>query len=408
MIKIKYIAVLICIFFSACKNQMKYTEIAGDYTIINVETPVNISIENLIGDYDTVRLESSEESLLKEIFQIYIMNDTLYILDHSKTTVSIFSNTGKYINKIHTVGQGPDEYIQISSFSIDYINKQIVVMDAYSKKIILYDRNGNHEKTVLLNFVPVRIASTTSGFVHFCSEPKATPPYSMFPYEEMETSNVHFFDKKGNFLHAAKQDDTPQTIEIRSAHALINLKDGTFLYQPALSDTIYIVNENSIGLKYVIQSGSAYKIPSYKDRQKISFSLDNKNGREHIKNMIDDKYLFSWGEILDSDDYFYVGFSGLLSNDKVKVYYSKSKDKTITVSSNSIKGNKILADIFLNTPLVTDNKSFYTVIPARIMYDETSAGKLPEGKMKTFLSGTDIDDTNPLLIRFTLNDSIFD
>jgi hypothetical protein len=400
MLKINYFAVLICLLFSACKA--KEIKLSTDYTIINIENPANISIENLIDDYDTIRLETTDESLLQGVSQLHIMDDKLYVMDGTGTAVFIFSNTGKYLTKIHAVGQASDEYVKIRDFYMDYINKQIVITDLFSKKIIIYDRMGNHQNTTLLNFMPVRIVPSKTGFIHFCSEPKTT-----FPNKEMETTNIHFLDENGKFTHAMKQDDTPLTIEVRSVGSVVNLRNGTFLYQPVISDTVYFVDENSVEIKYIFHSKSKYKIPSYKERQNISFSFADKNTVSHIKDMINSNYLFSWGEIKDLDNYFYAGFSGLLENDQVKVYYSKNKNKAVTVSSNTIKGNKSLISIFLNAPFMTYNNYFYTTIPSRLMHNETSVNELPEGKLKTFILNTNLDDTNPLLIKFSLNNEIF-
>lgn len=405
MLKIKYftllIIIIISIFCTACATRAKKIKLSEDYTMINIDNPVDISIEQLIGDYDTVRLETTDNSLLGSISQLHIMDDKLYILNENGSIIFIFSNTGKFINKIYNVGQGPNEYIRIGNFSVNYINKQIVVTDLFSKKILIYDSEGSHRNTIKLNFLPVRIAPTKAGFVHFCSEPNKPD----FPNNEMNTTNIHFFDKNGNFLSATKQDDTPQRIEVRSDQSLINLKNGTFLYQPVLSDTVYYVDENSVEIKYIFQSNSKYKIPTCQDRQNISFVFGDKS-ISHIKDMISNDYLFSWGEIFDLDNYFYVGFSGLLENDKIKVYFDKSKSKAITVSPNNIQGNKTLTSIFMNAPMATDNRSFYTIVPSSLM-NETSADKLPEGKLKTFLSKTDWTDTNPLLIKFSLNDAVF-
>jgi hypothetical protein len=331
------------------------------------------------------------------------MNDKLYVLNESHNNgIFIYSNTGKFINKIYSVGKGPAEYTSIGDFSLDYINRQIVLTDNFSDKILIYDSLGNYRNVVRLNFSPVNIAPAKAGFVHFCSA-----PVKEFPNREMNTANVHFLDETGNFLHAAKQDDTPLPLRIHSYKSLINLKDGTFLYQPVLSDTVYFVSENSVEIKYVFHSDSKYKIPTWRDRQNISFILEDRNTRSHITEMIQDNYLFSWGEIFETDNCFYAGFSGLSDADRIKVFYDKSKNKAITVHVNTLGGDKMLTDIFMNHPLASDGKSFYAVVPGRLMKEET-IDKLPDGKLKTFLENTDFDDTNPLLIKFSLNDNIFD
>jgi hypothetical protein len=399
----KYLLFVVCFSFIACKSNKREIK-SSDFIAINIENPINITVEELIEDYDTIRLEILDESILDNISQLQIMDNNLYILNGNYTAIFIFSNDGKFIGKIHDVGQGPKEYTKISTFSIDYINKQVIVLDGFSKKAIVYDAMGDYKNTIRLNFLPIRLVPTKTGFVHLYSEPKGK-----YANVEMEANNIHFLDDEGNFLYASKKDDTPLPIDIRSDLSFADFKNGTFLYQPTLSDTIYLVSENSVEVKYVFHSNSKYKILDYKDRQDVTFTFVDPKSISKIKDKIKDEYLFSWGEILDLNDYLYSGFSGLLESDRVKIYYSKAKNKAITVSPKEIRGNEMLCNIFMSPPIATDDESFYiTISPGFLFKYEEQIDKLPEGKLKTFLLNTNFADMNPLLIKYSINTSLFE
>ena len=63
---------------------------------------------------EIVRLDS-EEALFGDIDRIVRYKDRIYLMDANKTrTVYIYDLSGKYINKISTYGQGPDEYLQLA------------------------------------------------------------------------------------------------------------------------------------------------------------------------------------------------------------------------------------------------------------------------------------------------------
>lgn len=398
-----FVVVVVCLSFITCKSRTKEIK-SSNFIAINIENPINIAIEELIGDYDTIRLEILNESILDNISQMQIMDNNLYILNGNNTAIFIFSNAGKFIRKIHHVGQGPGEYTKISNFSIDYINKQVVVLDAFSNKIIVYDAMGNYKNTIQLKFFPIRLVPTKTGFVHLYSEPK-----EKYSNVEMEANSIHFLDNNGKFLYASKKDDTPLTIEVRSDLSFANLKNGTFLYQPILSDTIYFVSENAVEVKYVFHSNSKYKILDYKDRQNITFTFTEPKSISNINNMIKNGYLFSWGEILDLNDYLYSGFSGLMESDRVKIYYSKAKNKAITVSPNEIRGDEMFCNIFMASPIAADDESFYVSIsPDFLMKYEDQIDKFPEGKLKKFLLNTNFTDMNPLLIKYSINTAVFE
>lgn len=100
-----------------------------DVIEIPINNPIETSINNLIAEYDTIRLEVSSKSLLSDIAQVQIMNDKLYVTESSMSMVFIYTLEGKYISKICNQGEGPKEYIKIYSFELDPANNRLLLTD---------------------------------------------------------------------------------------------------------------------------------------------------------------------------------------------------------------------------------------------------------------------------------------
>lgn len=412
--KMRYLLLLLCFFLFACTNNNRKKEAPGmssDYTVINIENPVALSIDELFEIQDIIKLEVTDESVMGSISVMHIMDDKLYIYSRSQNTIYIFSDQGKYINKIFDKGQGPNEYVNIKSFETDHKKKQIIVTDAFSNKVLIYDSLGKHIKTITLDFFPETVASAGSGFIHFYSKAKGR-----YSNTEMENRMFHFLDDKGKFLYALKQDDTPLELAVAPYLELECLKDGTFLYHPALSDTIYSVNDSLIQAKYVLYSISEYKIMDYKKRQTVKFVIKPDSWDETyggILKLIKENYLVTWGAVLDTDDYLFIDFAEGPETEfdlgLTQIYYNKNKGKAITVTSKHLSDNNNFLKLIFLRPRTADNNSFYTS-PQYEFFEvfKDDVAKLPEGKLKTFISTINFEDDNPFIIKYTLKKNVFE
>jgi hypothetical protein len=65
-----------------------------------------------------------------------------YLLDDRQFYLFIFDSTGRYVNRIAKVGQGPGEYTYISDFLINTKKKRIEMLSPY-RQIFCYDYEGN-------------------------------------------------------------------------------------------------------------------------------------------------------------------------------------------------------------------------------------------------------------------------
>lgn len=89
----------------------------------------------------TMILETTDASLLQDPRKVILRNDTFVIFDRSLSSILFFDKNGKFINKIHRIGQGPGEYIKLYDVCLDTQNNCLALLVPY-KKILYYSLSG--------------------------------------------------------------------------------------------------------------------------------------------------------------------------------------------------------------------------------------------------------------------------
>lgn len=114
----------------------------------NVKDTTNIYIEDLVEQFEIVRLENAEEAYCQPL--------TMYITDHhigitaGREAYKLFSRDGKFLCNVGAVGQGPGEYTSPLYHQIDEENKCIYLNTFNASKIMMYDFNGKFIKAIPL------------------------------------------------------------------------------------------------------------------------------------------------------------------------------------------------------------------------------------------------------------------
>lgn len=377
--------------FSNCKKEENSPNLPPQSKYVDINNPISITLGDMITDIDTISLAVTDSSLLNDIEMMHIMNDKLYVFDMKSNAIFIFSRNGDFIRKIYRAGQGPQEYIRINSFEIDYQRKRIILSDSFSRRIFLFDEYGNFLYVVNLQFAPYLILTRNEGYFNFY--PGVKNNYN----PQMENYNIHMLDSCGNFISSHLESQTQHRIDIISPHHInYNSQSEDIWYQPHLSDTVYRIDkDNRIHPDYIFRNKSKYKPLSPEERKKITyiFGQDNK-----MKEMENKGYLLTWGSVLNLDDYMFFVIGGW---DHPKyVYYEKKSGRSITIDPDKSEENKTLCKIFCQAIRRTEGNYFYKSISPFLVNEFKE--KLPDGKLKTFLQNNNTPDSNPVIIKYKI------
>jgi hypothetical protein len=370
-----------------CANNISSVDFDG--TMIDIVNPSK-NFMGFIVDYDTIRLETTDEALIDGIRMLRVMNGRFYILNAKYNQVFIFSKDGKFINRISDRGQGPGEYISINCLETDPVHNKILIGDTFSKKLFIYDGDGKQERVIQLNFNRMGLASDgADGFVNFYSRDNKD-----LKEPGMRDYCVHFLDSEGRFVSSQIPLEI-QEIDINTGRDIDCHEDGSIFYQPMLSDIIYCIKDKKVTPCYKLQNKSDYRTLSEKERKTITYLFGKRND---FREKLESGYIIPLGSIIDTDSYVYTMFGGR-NEDDVHLFYNKKTKKSIVFDSDKLSKDESISNIFLKYIHCAEGDVFY-VAPSLYRINK-ALPKMPESKLKTFLENTGVDG-NPEIISFTI------
>ena len=90
----------------------------------------------------------TDESVLSDITEMQVTDHNIWI-DHGREFyIYRFSRTGKFLNKIGSIGQGPGEYTTYSTFLVDEDKKEVYII-ANTNGVLAYDFEGNFKRKIV-------------------------------------------------------------------------------------------------------------------------------------------------------------------------------------------------------------------------------------------------------------------
>ena len=109
---------------------------------VNIDQRNNVSMSDIFSKIEIIRLETTDKSLIKQISKIIVYANNYFIFDSSKSEILVFNANGSFLYKISNRGNGPDQYINISDFDIDFINKKLSLLSSVDRSMHDYNING--------------------------------------------------------------------------------------------------------------------------------------------------------------------------------------------------------------------------------------------------------------------------
>src|SRR5690554_6168506 len=138
---IPFLSIMLLLFIS-CK---KKNNSSIDTYYIEIEKNSAVSISDFIKEIEIIPLETTDLSIIRDVTKIEFYQNIIYIFDLPQNNIFIFNHEGKYINKIDNKGQGPNEYLNISDFTIAKQTGNICILDAIKNNLLYYDLEGNFQ-----------------------------------------------------------------------------------------------------------------------------------------------------------------------------------------------------------------------------------------------------------------------
>lgn len=225
---------LSCFWGIACTSSQ-----SNSVLTINLDEAIpSILYSSFVKSIDYLTLNTNDSCLMSGIDKIYVDDDKLFIQDSKKAGVFVFSKEGVLLKQINYYGNGPMEFVDINTFSIDKQLKHICIYDGQSRKINKYTYDGV--------FVESRIIENViRDFAVFENEQNL---FMMPSYRKDMPSGVWLADNNNKVIKSIKN-DVPKEDEFEFVFTYYNLGDQNIYYYDRNWDHIsYITKDTAIAV----------------------------------------------------------------------------------------------------------------------------------------------------------------
>ncbi|MFY0593726.1 6-bladed beta-propeller [Roseivirga sp.] len=294
-------------------------------TIPNLYTNKKIESSDLYKHNITyIPLETNDESLFADIYQLLITDKAFIILDKKSKAILVFSHSGKFKFKIQRIGGGPEEYKIPKIVAFNKFSNSIEVLDNTRGVIQRYNADTGAYKSTL------RAGFTMNSFFPIAAD-KYLFHIDSYLFNDARYGQVNGLEKQLLIAHETDKNG----IKIISQHVnhiknsgLLNFgsrnylrygADNDILISSTFNDTIYSFSQAGVRAKFVLDFG--------KDR--IPSNFFPKSDFNKIKKRKDFDELPTPDSFWETRDFTYNW--GTHQNRIVHSFYSKKRTKSITV-----------------------------------------------------------------------------
>lgn len=208
---------------------------------VDINNPKEGKASTFFSDKSIIPLETTDESLIKYIDKLVLLNGKMYIFDKTQKTVFVFDAEGKFLHKISNIGKGPGEYEQIQDFCIDTLENKIILIADRPYKMLFYTMDGKFVNEKEMTGWYNNILTTPSNIVIY-NRSNSQEKYKIL-FQSRKTGEIN------NFL--------PYSGKIPSTNiAFPNFcrSYATYFYE-VLNDTIYKITDSAIKPAFYIDFG---------------------------------------------------------------------------------------------------------------------------------------------------------
>ena len=329
------------------------------------------TIENFFLSHQLIPLETNEESLISEIYDIKTYNDIYFILDKGRNQVLLFDRSGRYLSKVARQGRGHGEYFKITSYDIN--NDKVYILSRGESKIGVYSFNGDFEKNIYLNDYYQELAVMDDYILLF----------SNFSNDGMK--NYVKINYEGEIL------DSWDTYEVNDSYSV----GGEFLYKSGNNILYSKPYDYNI---YQYDGNKSVNIGHYVFRDQVRFSKNKKKDMEVISNLTKNtEYVRFFSAVYRTGNYNVILYPRFVDEYGICTFLfihnvSDNKCYNYCFSTQGLQSTP-----FIGHDMTICDNSVIGVLPAFIVRDIALRNNISDSSI-TCLS----DKDNPVLIRHEL------
>lgn len=98
--------------------------------------PLDTLPDGVISSVSWLPLQNSDQRIIDEISKLSVVDNFIVIGSRRQAVLQVYSTEGKFLYEISEKGQGPEEYLEIATFTVTPTS--IYILDNFSHKISRY------------------------------------------------------------------------------------------------------------------------------------------------------------------------------------------------------------------------------------------------------------------------------
>lgn len=233
------ITLFIGVLLVSCDNKetvlSKYRIECNDDTITNVE--------DIVSDINVIELDTCLEASIPNITNFFVGKERIYCFSNSKGGfVCVFDKTGKFKFKISHRGKANDEWINLSSMHVNEEQNVIALTDNETSKLLLYDLNGNYNRTYTLGVYDRDEIGIGDNYIY-----SVVSPYMSNNSITSDTDHrINLYDlngvKKNNIIPTYSLDSNI----MQSVNYRLHYSDNRILFASARENVVYLLDGEKV------------------------------------------------------------------------------------------------------------------------------------------------------------------
>jgi hypothetical protein len=252
----------VSIFFSCSKSNSfdGYETLKGGEVLIKIEDVPFEKLpyaDSIMTVEKVVVLESGKDNFIGTYDKISIIDDVIYIMDKSITySIFAFDLDGKFLWKIASLGEGPEEYIELRDFTVSKDSETLDLLDYGGRKIMKFNKmTGKLIDKVKIDISNFIFALEKNGYKYISAHGNECSYLN-------DCYNLTFLNEKLNMV--GKANPINQYLKGYDYYGVMPFSrtEEKVYFKEIFNDTIYEVNSDEIKLAaaFVIDFGK-YKLP---------------------------------------------------------------------------------------------------------------------------------------------------
>ncbi|MBC5633891.1 6-bladed beta-propeller [Parabacteroides hominis] len=354
-----------------------------------IENVQEINVSDIALDVRYIALETNSDCLLgKDLYDISFSEKYLFVRDDSD--LYQFTLEGKFIRKIGKKGQGPKEFLMISSVKYDNQKEEIYMNDLLSGKIKVYSFDGDFMRDIL----------TENGeqLIYYNTDDKLFYMYPMFFYNEQESNELIVRNEKGEELYVFPffRDGNVKYPSFLISQSIIYTYNGIIYYKNPLESVIFRLDNDKKTPMYNLSLGRYENLSLLDDvvvekKGNIGFGEFNKEAEDKL----------SFYDIFELQNYVCFFY---LQHDRRFAWYNKVNNSVCRIRGRSAKIDGFTDDLQNGYPILPrfwGENRIVGYVSAGTLIEEMRNNKMVDGSLRQVMTNLSEED-NPVLQVVTL------